>query len=330
MKKLFLILLFDIFAIASIFANPLSYSSFVSKYQDANNFYSQKEYEPALEILNELVADDFSQTYPSVFLSRAMTFYFLARYGDAKIDIETCISLQPYSLKPILCRSIINMALKDYDFALRDANYCLEKNPAWDEAYHQRGLIYMNLSDYPKSLNDFNEAILNAKNHRAEYFSDRGFAYYYLQDFSKAKEDFVHSLKTEENDNVYLCLIDVCYKLQQYDEGIKYANILISDGRRVESAIIERAYIYLVLERYDDVKNDLATIEKTSLNLSSYHKVKGIYYILTDDKDRAAEEINTAYKLNPADKDASLLKELLKNGAFDIQKILNSLTGYND
>ena len=58
----------------------------------------------------------------------------------------------------------------------------------------------MNLSDYPKSLNDFNEAILNAKNHRAEYFSDRGFAYYYLQDFSKAKEDFVHSLKTEENE----------------------------------------------------------------------------------------------------------------------------------
>ncbi|MBO5628816.1 MAG: hypothetical protein J5965_07030 [Aeriscardovia sp.] len=330
MKKLFQILLFNIFVVASAFATPLSYSSFVDKYNEANIFYSQKKYEPALEILNELVADEFSQTYPSVFLSRAMVLCFLERYGDAKTDIDNCISLQPYSLKPILCRSIINTGLKDYDSALCDVNYCLEKNPSWDEALHQRGLVYMSLSDYSAALADFSAAISNARSPKAEYFSDRGFSYYYLQDFSKAKEDFVYSLTISENDNVYLCLIDVCYKLQHYAEGIKYAEILISRGQRVDAAIIERSYIYLVLEKYDDVEKDLALIEKTSFNLVAYHKIKGIYYILTDDMGRAIEEIKTAHKLNPTDKDLNLILKVVNNESFDIKKILNSLRVYSD
>ncbi|MCR5290956.1 MAG: hypothetical protein K6E51_13270 [Treponema sp.] len=311
MKKLYLILGFSFLVAFTSLAQSLSYESFVSKYKEAANLYSQKQYESALQILDILISDKYAQTYPSVFLSRALTLHSVGRYAESKIDIDKCISFQPYALKPLLCRSIICLSLKEYDLALTDINYCLEKNPSWADAYHQRGLIYLSLANYPKALQDFEDAILNANgSYKPEYFSDRGFAHYYLQDIEKAKADFTYSLTMAENDNVYLCLIDVCYKLQEYDEGIKYADILINQGRRVESAIIERVYIYLIQERYDEVKRDLDSIEQACKDISSYHKVKGIYFILTGNNNLGDEEIQKASILNPDDKDIILLKAI--------------------
>ena len=330
MKKLYLILLFSMFFAFSLAAQPLSYDSFTKKYKEAAQLYYQKRYESALQILDILAADDYAQTYPSVFLSRSLVLYYMGRYDEAKIDIEKAIAFQPYTLKLRLCRSMINMALKEYEEALADINYCLEKNPTWADAYHQKGLIYLTLSNYSEALDNFDNALATANgSYKPEYFSDRGFAYYYLHYFEKAKDDFLHSLTLTENDNVYLCLIDVCYKLQQYDEGIKYANILIKPGRRVESAIIDRAYIYLVQKRYDEVRADLDLIEKSCENLSSYHKVKAVYSILTGDKASAIEAVNKAYILNSQDKDILILREALSTDEIDICKIVNLLIDFS-
>ena len=72
--------------------------------------------------------------------------YYMGRYDEAKIDIEKAITFQPYTLKLRLCRSMINTALKEYEEALADINYCLEKNPTWADADHQKGLIYLTIS----------------------------------------------------------------------------------------------------------------------------------------------------------------------------------------
>ena len=117
--------------------------------------------------------------------------------------------------------------------------------------------------------------------------------------------------------------------MQQYDEGIKYANILIKQGRRVESAIIDRAYIYLVQKRYDEVRADLDLIEKSCENLSSYHKVKAVYSILTGDKASAIEAVNKAYILNSQDKDILILREALSTDEIDICKIVNLLIDFS-
>ena len=329
MTKLYLILLFSMFFAFNLAANPLPYDTFVRKYKEAAQLYYQNQYEPALQIFDILTVDDYAQTYPSVFLSRSLVLYSMGRYDEAKIDIQKCISLQPYTLKPRLCRSMINMALKEYEEALTDINYCLEKNPVWADAYHQKGLIYLTLSNYSEALDNFENALSNANgSYKPEYFSDRGFAYYYLHYFEKAKDDFLYSLTLAENDNVYLCLIDVCYKLQQYDEGIKYADILIKRGRLMESAIIDRAYIYLMQERYDEVKDDLDLIEKSCDNLSSYHKLKAIYCILTGDRDSAMEAVNKAHTLNSTDKDILILKEVLSSDEIDIRKLVNLLIDF--
>lgn len=263
-----------------------------------------------------------------MFLSRALALYCLGRYAEAKADIEKCISLQPYSLKPLLVRSIINTGLRDYDSALGDADYCIEKAPAWADAYHQRGLIYLSMKKYPEALDSFESAISNADESKPEYYSDRGFAQYFLQDYEKAKADFLHSLKAAENDNVYLCMIDVCYKLEQYEEGLKYADILIKKGSRVDSAIIERSYLYLALGQYDDAKKDLDLLAPAADGLSSYHKVLCIYYILTGEKNSADIEIDKAYKLKQDDSEILLLKKLLQENSADGRKILKAITGF--
>lgn len=326
MKKSCLILLFSLFVSSVVLASPLSYEAFVKKYKEASDFYSKHEYDHALQVLDTIVDDDFSQIYPSVFLSRSLTLFYLGRYEEAKIDIDKCISLQPYALKPLLCRSMISTAMKDYDAALTDINYCLEKNSYWADAYHQKGLICLNLTRYSDALQNFNMAISNANGViKPEYYSDRGFAYYYLGDFENAKKEFIYSLKMIENENVYLCLIDLCYKLQQYDEGIKYADKLIKKGNLIEAAIIERAYIYLAQGRYEEVCKDLKSLENSCTSLSSYHKVKGIYFILTENKDMAKEEIEIAFSLNPKDKDILFLKNSLGKKDMDKQKLLEEM-----
>ena len=327
LKKLYQILVFSLVLIYDLNAESLTYDSFVKKYKEASVLYNQKNYQEALEILDVLVEDEFANIYPSVYLSRALSLNYLHKYEDAKDDIEKCILQEPYSLKPRFVRSIIYFGLKDYENALIDINYCLEKNPSWADAYHQRGLISLNLRKYQEALLDFENCISNASEIKPEFFSDRGFAYYYLTDYEKAKEDFLYSLKYAENDDVYLCLIDVCYKLQQYDEGIRYADILIKKGNRVEAALIERAYIYLSLERYEEVEHDLESIKLEANELSSYHKILCIYYILTDKKDIADKEIDKAYQLNKTDTDIFLLKNLLQNSKWKNTNILDELEG---
>ena len=248
----------------------------------------------------------------SVYGFKALALYSLERYPESKVFIEKCISLQPYTLKPIFYRSVINTALKDYDSALADINYCLEKNSSWADAYHQKGLIYLNKQNYDLALENFNNAISNLSDIKAEYYSDRGFSKYFLGDYESAKNDLLISLKYAINDDVYLCLIDLCYKLEQYEEGMEYASILISKKSHVEEAIINRAYILLVLEQYEDVKNDLEQIKSKCLKLSSYHKLCCIYYILTEQKELAFESIKTAEALNENDKDIKVLIELLE------------------
>lgn len=95
MKKLYLILLFSMFFAFSLAAQPLSYDSFTKKYKEAAQLYYQKRYESALQILDILAADDYAQTYPSVFLSRSLVLYYMGRYDEAyclsALYIETAL-----------------------------------------------------------------------------------------------------------------------------------------------------------------------------------------------------------------------------------------------
>lgn len=322
MKKLYLALLFNLVFLFTAYSEPLSFREFSSTFKKAKDLFSQSQLNESIQLFDVLVTDSYAQIYPSVYSSRAVVLYYLGRYSEAKTDIDTCISLQPYSLEPILYRSLINSGLGDYEAALDDVNYCLNKNPDWADAYQQRGLIYLNTKNYMEALKDFNEAISKSTSITAANISNRGFALYYLGDLEKAKDDFLYSLTIKENDNVYLCLIDICYKLGQYDDGIKYADTLIKKGSRTEDAIIDRAYIYLVQGYYDYVKSDLDSIENACENLNTFHKLKGIYFILTGDKVFAKEEIDMAYKLNPNDSDISILQKLLTQKKVDVQEIL--------
>ena len=331
MKNFYLIVLFNIVFVFNVTAKPLSYEAFTNKYNEATNLYYKNQYESALRIFDELVKDDFSKTNPVVFLRRSLTLYSLGKYEDAKRDIEICLELRPFSLKPMFCRSLINTALKDYDSALADIDYCLGEDYFWADAHQLKGEIHLYQKKYSDALNEFEKAVsISGNSHKAEYFSDRGFAHYYLQNYDKAKEDFLYSLTMAEKEDAYLCLVDVCYKLQQYDEGIKYANILISRGQRSDEAIIERAYIYLVQERYDEVKRDLDSLKKSCDDKPTYHKVKGIYFILKGDMNSASKELDKAQKLNPNDTDVLLLQEALNSNETNIQTILNSkIHSYN-
>ena len=111
------------------------------------------------------------------------------------------------------------------------------------DAYHQKGLIYLTLSNYSEALDNFENALSNANgSYKPEYFSDRGFAYYFLHYFEKAKDDFLHSLTLTENDNVYLCLIDVCYKLQGTSKNPNFKLLFL--GKSVFGEVF--AYFYLL------------------------------------------------------------------------------------
>lgn len=325
MKRLFLVLFFNICAASFISSEPLTFRDFSDKYQEANVLYSMEKYKEALDILDLLVRDDYAETYPSVYLSKALVLNYMGRYDEAKVFINKCIELQPYSLKPRLSRSIIYFGMKDYYNALEDVNYCIEKNPTWADAYHQRGLINMERHNYLSALDDFNSCINCASEEKPEYFSDRGFSYYYLQEFEKARSDFIASIRIKPIDDVCLCLINVCYKMQLYDEGIKYANILIDEGRQVGLAVINRDCIYLAQERYDEAKDDLESIKKDCENLSLYHKVYCIYHLMMGEKNLAAEEIKRAYELNKHDEEISGLKELLTSEKVDTNAILQKI-----
>lgn len=324
MKNLLIIAFFNLFIVFSVAADNLTYYEFNTKYEMASRLYKEKQYQSALKVMDELVADPLSEEYPSVFLSRSLTLYYLERYDESLKDIEICIQKEPYVLKPIYCRSVIYTALKNYDKALADIDYCLDRNPRWDDANHQKGLIYLNMKKYEEALESFERAINNSEALRPNFYIDKGFAYYYLREYSKAKHDFLFALKYTENDDAYLCLVDVCYKLNEFEEGMKYADILIKKGSRVNFAIIDKSYLLFALDRYDEAKEGLDSIFESSNNLSSYHKALSIYYILTDKFDSAIKEIDIAYSLNQKDNDILILKQLFQNGQFNMDIVKDS------
>lgn len=324
MKNLLIIAFFNLFIVFSVAADNLTYYEFNTKYEMASRLYKEKQYQSALKVMDELVADPLSEEYPSVFLSRSLTLYYLERYDESLKDIEICIQKEPYVLKPIYCRSVIYTALKNYDKALADIDYCLDRNPRWDDANHQKGLIYLNMKKYEEALEPFEKAINNSDEVKPNFYSDRGFAYYYLKDYHKAKRDFLFALKYTSDDDACLCLVDVCYKLNEFEEGMKYADILIKKGSRVNFAIIDKSYLLFALDRYDEAKEGLDSIFESSNNLSSYHKALSIYYILTDKFDSAIKEIDIAYSLNQKDNDILILKQLFQNGQFNMDIVKDS------
>lgn len=170
--------------------------SFLSLSQTADEFYDQgldkleeKEYKDAIELFNQAVSNDKSNT--TYLLKRGEAKYRSGKGILAIQDFNKVIQLDSENSEAYALRSAIYVDMKDYKGAIEDCKKALEINPKNELAYVRMGDAYFSMkpADYIEAMKAYNYAInLNPNNKTALH--NRGVAKKELKDYHGAIDDF--------------------------------------------------------------------------------------------------------------------------------------------
>jgi tetratricopeptide (TPR) repeat protein len=182
------------------------------------------------------------------------------------------------------------VARQQYRESLQPLNVCIEKFPAFADAYRLRGEVKEKLDQPVEALTDFNIAVaLNPES--SEILLGRAILAFGLKRFDLAKPDFrkLLSFRDMETNTVYF--------RQSNNEGVD--NILT-----VQSNIQDQVYNYLGLISYELNELDSALYNfNAAITLNrrqpDYYAHRGLVYLKTSEWDKASQNFYLALQLNP-------------------------------
>ena len=162
------------------------------------------------------------------------------------------------------------------NLALFDFNRAIELDPTMSEVYINRGTTYGKSGNFARSVEDFNVyETLNPKS--PALYSNRGLAYNGLKDYDNALKDFARCLE-----------LDSLYEGALFNRSITY--------RSMGDSLSDRKYYMLSAA-------DLSKCIQISPNKPSYYYLRGICYLMADDRVGACSDFHEASNMHytPAD-----------------------------
>lgn len=158
-------------------------------YSEALEKMDDKSFKEAIDLLNQAIAEDKSNT--EYLLKRGEAKYSSGKGILAIQDFNKVISMDADNSMAYAFRSAVYVDLKDYKGAIEDCKKALEIDPKNELAYIRMGDSYfsMDTPDYIEAMKAYNFAInLNDKNKTALH--NRGIAKKELKDYHGAIDDF--------------------------------------------------------------------------------------------------------------------------------------------
>ena len=162
------------------------------------------------------------------------------------------------------------------NLALFDFNRAIELDPTMSEVYINRGTTYGKSGNFAKSVEDFNVYETLNPNSPALY-SNRGLAYNGLKDYDNALKDYARCLE-----------LDSLYEGALFNRSITY--------RSMGDSLSDKKYYVLSAA-------DLSKCIQISPNKPSYYYLRGICYLMADDRVGACSDFHEASNMHytPAD-----------------------------
>lgn len=157
--------------------------------KSANEKLDNKEYQEAIKVLSDAIAEDKNNS--DLLLKRGEAKYLSGKGILAIQDFNKVISIDASNSMAYAFRSAVYVDLKDFKSAIEDCKKALELDPNNELAYIRMGDSYFSMEDpnYIEAMKAYNYAInLNDKNKTALH--NRGFAKKELKDYLGAIDDF--------------------------------------------------------------------------------------------------------------------------------------------
>ena len=162
------------------------------------------------------------------------------------------------------------------NLAIFDFNRAIELDPSMSEVYINRGTAYGKSGNFVKSVEDFNVYETLNPNSPALY-SNRGLAYNGLKDYDNALKDYARCLE-----------LDSLYEGALYNRSITY--------RSMGDSLVDKKYYRLAAA-------DLSKCIQISPNKPMYYYLRGVCYLVSDDRVGACSDFHEASNMHytPAD-----------------------------
>lgn len=210
-------------------------------------------------------------------ISRAEEMRHMARYDEADRILDSLLAIDPNYSDALYLRSNALFESDNYEEALDYCNRAIEhhtRKSLHDESYlyYCRGNINSLMHDFDGAIADFNKALeLTPKKdyqHRAQILYNMSGCHYFKGDYRRVEADLIQALEYDQGElcvGIIYALGDLYVEMQEYDNALLSADIMIQMGENPDYAHRLKAYAYLGLEDYEAAIDNAITMAMYSL-----------------------------------------------------------------
>jgi tetratricopeptide (TPR) repeat protein len=203
-------------------------------FKQGNTYYSQQEYEKAIESFNKAIElnPDYVEAYFCLGKIYSQWRYYDEHHEKTIESFNKAIELNPDYVEAYFCLGKAYYLKCEYDKAIESLNKAIELNPNYEDAYLYLGDVYNLKDEYDKAIEFFNKLIKLNPNHASSY-DELGYIYHKKNEHAKAVKFFNKSIKLTNSIWAYLGLGKVYYDWGRYDMAIRVLKKAIKMDNRM-------------------------------------------------------------------------------------------------
>lgn len=295
-------------------------------------FHYTNEYIEVLKSYNEKIGD--------YILYKGLKSFETNDYNNSAINYRALLSIDNSNVNALFNYALsLDEIAKDFlnkekiedatDFLMESTNKLesiLEIDEEYSLAYYKLGFHYKFFQQYLKAKLIWSKFLLIDKEDfrlveireeieliEEDVFFETGMTYLTYNDFGKALDSLLKLMpKYEKHWNINY-LIGLCYKgMEEYDISIGYFKMAISLNKEEADVYNELGIVFFNM---DDIVNAIGIFTEGIDNCSEDYKLyfnRGLGYVQLGEYEIALRDIETAYNLNPEDKNILLQKEKIE------------------
>lgn len=272
----------------------------------ALEFLKKKEFEKAIELCTELIAE--CATDSDFYFFRALAYQEVSKYENALADLNKAIELKPQNLAEIYYhRAVLLHKLKQPEAAFEDCNTAIKLDPKYPESYAKRAELNEEKKQMDQAIIDWSILIELAPS--AFNYTERALAYEEIEDLPKAIADYDKAIELNSVDafNFYRrAKVKSRAKMllesgsQTYsDHGLSDISKAISLKPKEPAYLVERAHIYSRLLQFPEAVNDCTSAIHLAPNNDELYSERGDLYLHLKQFNSALSDYSKAIALKP-------------------------------
>ena len=268
----------------------------------------------------ELNSDDFQAQYFT-----ARTKYFNKDYNEA-LDLVDLLMLRindNFDLRYL--RSLILFAQENFISALIDIDKAIILNPLNEFAFNFRALIHIELFNYSDAVNDFDNSIKLCPTN-ALYFFNKAKIQLKIGDLLSAKNSIARAIELDPNDkSFYLLKGELNLIAENNIEAIDSYTAAYELDKKDLELLNQISNLKMCFGDFKNAKLDLNEIKEIKSENFDDHYYGAFLDFHLDNKEDSKENLRTAIKRAPENKEAVLQIGIIEFSSQKYQKAIETL-----